>query len=301
CWKDDPMVIKSTAFEYFSRRYKGTNHYRPRFHSDLFLKLDIIEAGNLEAEFTMDELKEAVWSCSSIKSPGPDGFNFKFLKRYWDVLKFDFFNYIKHFENTWSLANGCNASFIVMVPKKDVPCEIGDYLIVNGSPTNEFKMERGVRQGDSLSSFIFLIVSEALQVMVIDACNKGIFSGVSLADNGANISLLQYADDVLFFGEWSKYNATNLTHLIECYHEVSGLKVNFSKSCLYGVGVPYSDVVSLARYIKCSHGSLPFMYLGLPVGKNIMKSTNWNGVIDRFSKKLLTWKANMLSIGERIT
>ncbi|GJY96037.1 hypothetical protein Tco_0512398 [Tanacetum coccineum] len=127
------------------------------------------------------------------------------------------------------------------------------------------------------------------------------FSGVSLANNSANISLLQYADDVLFFGEWSKSNATNLTHLLECYHEVSGLKVNFSKSCLYGVGVPYLDVVSLARYIKCSHDSLPFMYLGLPVGKDMRKSVNWNGVIDRFSKKLSTWKANMLSIGGRLT
>ncbi|GJU38152.1 RNA-directed DNA polymerase, eukaryota, reverse transcriptase zinc-binding domain protein [Tanacetum coccineum] len=43
------------------------------------------------------------------------------------------------------------------------------------------------------------------------------------------------------------------------------------------------------------------MYLGLPVGKDMRKSVNWNGVIDRFSKKLSTWKANMLSIGGRLT
>ncbi|GJR66188.1 putative RNA-directed DNA polymerase [Tanacetum coccineum] len=354
CWKDDPIVIKSASFEYFAGRYKESNHHRPRFSSDLFLKLGTNEAGNLESEFTMDELKEAVWSCSGVKSPGPDGLNFKFIKQFWDILKFDFFNFIKHFETTCSLANGCNASFIVMVPKKDDPLEIGDYrpisligcaykvdfekafdcinwnflldimkqmgfrskwcswiyaclssasisVLVNGSPTTEFKIERGVRQGDPLSPFLFLIVSEALQVMVLEACNKGIFSGLSLAENGANISLLQYADDALFFGEWSKSNATNLIHILDCYHEVSGLKVNLSKSCLYGVGVPSSEIVSLARFIKCSHDSLPFTYLGLPVGKDMKKSANWNGMIDRFSKKLSNWKANLLSIGGRLT
>nr|GEY27738.1 putative RNA-directed DNA polymerase, eukaryota [Tanacetum cinerariifolium] len=72
---------------------------------------------------------------------------------------------------------------------------------------------------------ISIIVNEALQVMVIETCNKGIFNGLSLAVNGANISLLQYAYDALFFGEWSKSNATNLIYFLECYHEVSGLKV----------------------------------------------------------------------------
>ncbi|GJT60041.1 hypothetical protein Tco_1003574 [Tanacetum coccineum] len=88
----DPMVIESHAFEYFVGHYKESNHHLPRFHNDLFLKLDISEAGNLEAKFTMDELKEAVWSCSSIKSSGPDGFNFMFLKQYWDILKFSLFS-----------------------------------------------------------------------------------------------------------------------------------------------------------------------------------------------------------------
>nr|GEX28088.1 RNA-directed DNA polymerase, eukaryota, reverse transcriptase zinc-binding domain protein [Tanacetum cinerariifolium] len=73
-------------------------------------------------------------------------------------------------------------------------------ILLNGSPTKEFTMERGLRQGDPLSPFLFLLVAEALQVMMIDACNKGIFKGLSLANDGANISLLQYANDALFIG-----------------------------------------------------------------------------------------------------
>ncbi|GKF88208.1 putative RNA-directed DNA polymerase, eukaryota, reverse transcriptase zinc-binding domain protein [Tanacetum coccineum] len=77
-------------------------------------------------------------------------------------------------------------------------------VMVNGSPSKEFKMERGLRQGDPLSPFLFLIVAEALQIAVLEACSKGVYKGITLADGGANLSLLQYADDALFIGEWSR-------------------------------------------------------------------------------------------------
>ncbi|GKB37421.1 putative RNA-directed DNA polymerase, eukaryota, reverse transcriptase zinc-binding domain protein [Tanacetum coccineum] len=71
-------------------------------------------------------------------------------------------------------------------------------VFLNGSPSKEFRMERGLRQGDPLSPFLFLLVAEALQVSILEACNKGIFRGVSLSDDGTNMSLLQYVDDALF-------------------------------------------------------------------------------------------------------
>ncbi|GJY26341.1 cysteine-rich receptor-like protein kinase [Tanacetum coccineum] len=61
------------------------------------------------------------------KAPGPDGFNFNFIKSFWDVIKVDFWNCIQHFESTGSLANGCNPSFIVLTPKKPDPIGFSDY------------------------------------------------------------------------------------------------------------------------------------------------------------------------------
>ncbi|GKC44027.1 putative RNA-directed DNA polymerase, partial [Tanacetum coccineum] len=63
-------------------------------------------------------------------------------------------------------------------------------VMINGSPSKEFKMERGLRQGDPLSPFLFLLVVEALQTSIIEACCKGLFKGVSLAESGMNVSLL---------------------------------------------------------------------------------------------------------------
>ncbi|GKE34477.1 arginine repressor C-terminal-like domain-containing protein [Tanacetum coccineum] len=126
-------------------------------------------------------------------------------------------------------------------------------------------MERGLRQGDPLSPFLFIIVAEALQISILEACGRGIFAGLSLANDGANLSLLQYADDALFFGKWSRLNVKNLVRILGWFQDASGLKVNLSKSRLYGIGVDLSEVIDVANSVNCSHGNLPFCYLGLPV------------------------------------
>lgn len=76
---------------------------------------------------SVNKIKEAVWGCTSTKSPGPDGFNFKLIKTFWDIIKVDFLECIKFFKATGSLANGCNLSFIVLIAKRNDPLGFGDY------------------------------------------------------------------------------------------------------------------------------------------------------------------------------
>lgn len=129
-------------------------------------------------------------------------------------------------------------------------------VLLNGSPTSEFKMERGLRQGDPLSPFLFLMVAKSLQVTVLEACNKGFFNGIHLGERleNINLSLLQYADDALFFGKWSKNNAINLICILKCFEKASGLRVNLAKSCLYGINVCPDVVKDVALAISCKHG-----------------------------------------------
>ncbi|GKD29957.1 hypothetical protein Tco_1240735, partial [Tanacetum coccineum] len=51
-------------------------------------------------------------------------------------------------------------------------------VLVNDSPTNEFKIERGLRQGDPLSLFLFILAVEALNVALIEATSNNIFHGI---------------------------------------------------------------------------------------------------------------------------
>ncbi|KAJ9543814.1 hypothetical protein OSB04_023521 [Centaurea solstitialis] len=174
-------------------------------------------------------------------------------------------------------------------------------ILVNGSPSDEFSMSRGLRQGDPLSPFLFLIVGEALQVLTLEACEKGLYKGIKLASSNRNLSLIQYADDALFFGKWSKRNVSNLLKMLNCFKEVSGLKINFSKSRIFGIGIRQDEVSKVASIFNCQADSLPFIYLGLPVGNNMNKSSAWEAVIEKFNRRLNLWKARTLSIGGRTT
>ncbi|KAJ9561074.1 hypothetical protein OSB04_006234 [Centaurea solstitialis] len=140
-------------------------------------------------------------------------------------------------------------------------------VLVNGSPTEEFPMERGLRQGDPLAPFLFLIVAECLHLLIENAEEKGLFKGIKVGKDDVKISHLQYADDIIFFGEWELGNFLNLLKILECFHLVSGLKINLQKSKLFGVGVKLDEVQNWASRLGCGSGNLPFVYLGLPVAK----------------------------------
>ncbi|XP_071740790.1 uncharacterized mitochondrial protein AtMg01250-like [Rutidosis leptorrhynchoides] len=73
-------------------------------------------------------------------------------------------------------------------------------ILVNGSPTNEFTIERGVRKEDSLSPFLFIIAAEGLNYLTKKEVEEGLFKGVHIGVDKIPISQLQYADDTIIFG-----------------------------------------------------------------------------------------------------
>ncbi|GJX99336.1 RNA-directed DNA polymerase, eukaryota, partial [Tanacetum coccineum] len=78
-------------------------------------------------------------------------------------------------------------------------------ILVNGSPTAEFPFFRGLKQGDPLAPFLFILVMESLHLSVSRAVSEGVFKGIQL-HGSMSISHLFYADDAVFIGEWSDAN-----------------------------------------------------------------------------------------------
>lgn len=93
----------------------------------LFRKLSTADASYLESSISGEEIKSAVWDCEGLKAPGPDGFNFKFIKFYWDIMKDEYVSCVNYFDVNGKFANGCNPSFIVLIPKKVDPLGFVDY------------------------------------------------------------------------------------------------------------------------------------------------------------------------------
>ncbi|GKB37521.1 nucleotide-binding alpha-beta plait domain-containing protein [Tanacetum coccineum] len=89
-WCESPESIKHAALDHFSSRFKENVISRPCFYSPLFHKLSSLDASYLESSISVKEIKEAVWSCATSKAPSSDGFNFNFIKTYWEIVKQDF-------------------------------------------------------------------------------------------------------------------------------------------------------------------------------------------------------------------
>ena len=134
-------------------------------------------------------------------------------------------------------------------------------ILINGSPTEEISMQRGLKQGDPLAPFLFLLVAEGSSGLMRNAVDQNMFKGFELKRGGVTLSHLQYADDTLCIGEASVENLRTLKVMLRGFEMVSGHKVNFHKSCLIGVNVAPDFMEMACSFLNCWKGVVPFMYL----------------------------------------
>ncbi|GLU09187.1 hypothetical protein SLE2022_260600 [Rubroshorea leprosula] len=394
-WIEDVGEVKELARNYFKGKFEEEKWSRPRLGDLQFKKISEADNKFLISKFSTEEIDEAMWGWNGTKSPGPDGFNFNFIKKVWLVIKEDVYAFLAEFHENGKLVKGSNASFLVLIPKKDNPQSLGDYrpislissmykivskilanrlskvldlvispnqtafiggrhitdgiiitneiiheakqskkpmlvfkadfekaydsinweflaemmnklgfstkwrawikeclssatvfAMINGSPTKEFTVSKGLRQGDPLAPFLFLMVAEALNGLISKATEEGLFKGVSVGESELNITHLQFADDSILFYEASAKNVWMIKCILRSFELLSGLKVNFHKSALYGFNVDIGELLAFADSLNCLAGMAPFKYLGVLVGANPRKLSTWKPVIDCLRKKL---------------
>ncbi|GJW39585.1 RNA-directed DNA polymerase, eukaryota [Tanacetum coccineum] len=217
-------------------------------------------------------------------------FKVDFAKAY-DSIRWDFLEDVLRafgFGSKWcSWIRGCLHSGMASV-------------LLNGSPTSEFQFHCGLKQGDPLAPYLFILIMESLHLSLSRAIEAGIFKGIKIGSS-LNISHLFYADDAVFIGEWSIANLSGITHILHCFSLLSGLSINLKKSHLLGVGIRSEDVNAAALYFGCSTMKTPFKYLGVMVGGNSSTLQAWDDTIGKLKARLSNWKLKTLSVGGRLT
>ncbi|GKC12731.1 RNA-directed DNA polymerase, eukaryota [Tanacetum coccineum] len=138
-------------------------------------------------------------------------------------------------------------------------------VIVNGSPTEEFQFYKGLKQGDPLSPFLFILIMKSLHISFQRVVDVGKFKGIEI-DSSMQISHMFYADDAVFMGQWSNSNIDTIVNVLKCFHRASGLSINMNKSRIMGIAVNEERVENVASRIGCDVLKVPFSYLGSKVG-----------------------------------
>jgi len=128
-------------------------------------------------------------------------------------------------------------------------------VLVNGCPTDEFLLEKGLRQGDPLSPFLFLLAAEGFNILMNALVGAQLFQGYGVGrDEEVRLTHLQFADDTLILGAKSWQNVRSMRAVLLLFEEMSGLKVNFHKSMLTGVNVNESWLAEASVVMNCRRG-----------------------------------------------
>jgi len=169
---------------------------------------------------------------------------------------------------------------------------------VNGMETESFLLTRGLRQGDPLSPYLFLLVAEGLSSLIKGAENRGELQGIRVCREAPAVSHLLFADDSLILMEANKENAETLKGLLDRYCENSGQKVSESKcSIFFSENTDVGVKAEVCETLNIMTESLNDKYLGLPAMVGIDRSDCFQHLIDRVRAKTKGWKEKLLSLG----
>jgi len=172
-------------------------------------------------------------------------------------------------------------------------------LVINGELQGFFKGNRGLRQGDPLSPFLFVICLEYFSRSLNVATNGTDFNFHPKC-NKLLISHIAFADDLMLF---ARGDIPSIRIIMECLMEfevLSGLQANPLKSCFYPAGINDLDLQLISDLTCFSQGVMPFRYLGIPLAPSKLKISHYEPLLSKISNCIISWKAISLSYAGRL-
>ncbi|KAK4252645.1 hypothetical protein QN277_014390 [Acacia crassicarpa] len=175
-------------------------------------------------------------------------------------------------------------------------------VLWNGEKTEYFKPGRGIRQGDPISPYLFVLCIDRLSHLICDMVNEGKWVPIKTSRGGPNISHLMFADDLLLFGVASTEQASCMMECLNNFCEASGERVNTAKSSMFFSPRVSREVITQIQSITNMKITAEIgTYLGFPLSRKRKPTATFQYIVERVSAKLATWKANSLSMAGRIT
>ncbi|XP_026400452.1 uncharacterized protein LOC113296360 [Papaver somniferum] len=162
-----------------------------------------------------------------------------------------------------------------------------------------FKINRGLRQGDTLSSLIFVLIEDVLSRNISKLFKEKKMSPM-VTRNGISPTHLFFANDIMIFCKGNMKSVRNLVSLLEQYHHVSGQTVCRQKSKIYYDGGPLSRRRTIFDFLGMSLASFPDCYLGVQIMPGAVRYRHICTVIDKIKNQLAVWKGKMLSFHDRV-
>lgn len=169
-------------------------------------------------------------------------------------------------------------------------------ILINGVPSSPFSLTRGIRQGDPLSPFLFIILAEGLSRTLKATISDHSLSSLTLHGLSPPISHSQFVDDSLLMWIPTMREALRIKSIINLFCEASRMEVNLAKSQIFFFNTPAEIQHHLTLLLGFTRSTLPSTYLGTPLIDNPLKNLAWDSLLSKFRKKLSFWTFRSLNL-----
>ena len=173
-------------------------------------------------------------------------------------------------------------------------------ILFNGSKLNSFKPFRGIRQGDPLSPYLFILCMEYLGALIEKECIAKRWIPMKASRDNVAFSHLFFADDLMLFAKVSKEGCEAIKVVLDVFCAESGQKISLEKSRIYfSLNVPSDIKDEVSEYLGIHATTNTGRYLSFPLRHKGATRRQFNFVAKRVISKLAGWKAKFLSFAGR--
>ncbi|KAL0289209.1 UNVERIFIED_CONTAM: hypothetical protein Sradi_7078200 [Sesamum radiatum] len=280
--------VAAEFISYYEALLGGARSQRSLFLDFLqpYLKhtLTLEEATALTLPISPSEIKEAFFDISEDSAPGPDGFTSAFFKAAWDEIGADVCAAISEFFVSGRILKQINATLLVLIPKVQLPTRVSEF-----PPNCLLQCSRGLRQGDPISPYLFVLVMEILHVLLrLRIQPEGAFH-YHWKCSVLGIINLCFADDVLIFCAGDISSVRLITEVLEEFARLSGLRINPSKSTII-LSKSVQRIDRILNLVGFQEGNLPIKYLGVPLTASRLTVADCRPILEKVSARLAGWR-----------
>ncbi|XP_074288211.1 uncharacterized protein LOC141613378 [Silene latifolia] len=174
-------------------------------------------------------------------------------------------------------------------------------VLINGTPSARIFPQCGLRQGDPISPYLFIICMEILSLMVIKAESQRSIEGIKLSRNSPAISHLLYADDALLCFRLSSSSCESLRDILISFGNLSGQMINHQKSYIkFSPNTPDDFKEHVTNILKVPSKHNFGLYLGAPIDLGRKKTSAFQFLLDKISSKIISWGAASFSQASKL-
>lgn len=170
---------------------------------------------------------------------------------------------------------------------------------VNGELAGYFQSVRGLRQGCSLSPYLFVLCMNVLSHKINKAVRENKFKFHPRCKL-LSLTHLCFADDLMVFVEGTKESIEGALSVFGDFDKWSGLHISIEKSTLYMAGVSEVEKSRVLQNFPFAECKLPVRYLGLPLMTKSMNKQDYLPLVERIRGKINTWKSRFLTYAGRL-